>query len=239
MPDAYASEAALCAALAGPARAAGWVVHAEVAYWDLVLVRAGVQVGVQAKLTASWRVLYQAARRAEASPDHRCVLVPKAPREFRELAGLLGIGVYHGDYLRQLGDYAWLLEARGELVDAREPRLDVPSIEAPSVVAGASSPRSLTAWRERVLVACALLRERGWILAEELARLELRAQNLVAHGYLDRGGTARRGRTRLAVYVAGPKGLPDDGWERERAMLWARRGAEFPGPELDALVLGT
>lgn len=61
----YQTENALCEAFAADARSHGWVVYPEQGGWDILLVRRGVQVGVQAKLVANTKVLVQAL------PDNR------------------------------------------------------------------------------------------------------------------------------------------------------------------------
>lgn len=77
------TEADLCARFV--AACPGWTVYAETAGWDVLLVRRGIQVGVQAKLVANEHLLLQAmpnmgSRRHNAfGPHYRLVLVGRWP----------------------------------------------------------------------------------------------------------------------------------------------------------------
>jgi hypothetical protein len=61
VPARFATEAELCTAFADECEACGWTIYPETADWDLLLVRRGIQVGVQAKLVANLEVLLQAS----------------------------------------------------------------------------------------------------------------------------------------------------------------------------------
>lgn len=76
------TEADLCEAFACDARRDGWIVYPEQGGWDMLLVRHGIQVGIQAKLKANTHVLLQALPdrsrcrlTAGPGPHYRAVLV--------------------------------------------------------------------------------------------------------------------------------------------------------------------
>lgn len=102
----------LCALFRTAAEADGWIVHPEVAGWDLVLVwsgeapipygaydvKPGDQVAVEAKTRANVTALRQAVtrstRRRGGQPNYRAVLAPKVSDDFKAIANLLGVGCY-------------------------------------------------------------------------------------------------------------------------------------------------
>lgn len=97
----FESEADLCDRFIDAAKAEGWIAYAEQGDWDLVLVRRGVQVGVQAKLVGNLHMIFQALPdrprgEGKRGPHYRAVLVgrwpgrtPKARQNHRnELCGL-------------------------------------------------------------------------------------------------------------------------------------------------------
>lgn len=74
----FESEEALCRAFAAAARADGWTAYPEPAGWDLLLVRRGVQVGVQAKLRGGVEVLLQALPPLTSIPFRRRARLARA-----------------------------------------------------------------------------------------------------------------------------------------------------------------
>jgi len=93
---AFASEAALCADFSVAAAAQGWTIYPETSGWDLLLVKGGTQIGVQAKLRPNLKVLAQAAQPLQwgrCGPDFLSVLVPDCEGEFRAVAQAAGIMV--------------------------------------------------------------------------------------------------------------------------------------------------
>jgi len=93
----FMTEAQLCAAFISWAKHFGWTAYAETAGWDLLMVNAaGVQLGVQAKLTLNPKVMDQALERYWhwncEGPDYRAVLVPTAG--CGSLLAALGLGCF-------------------------------------------------------------------------------------------------------------------------------------------------
>lgn len=88
--DPGSSERALCTFFAADARRGAWTVYPEQGNWDLLLVRRGVQVGIQAKLIGGVEVILQAlpslngqARyhrpEVQTGPTYRAILVARFP----------------------------------------------------------------------------------------------------------------------------------------------------------------
>lgn len=143
----FESEEALCAAFSEDARADGWTVYPEPKDWDLLLVRRGVQVGIEAKLLGGVEVLLQAlpaltsmpmrrrgrlARTGFPGPHYRAVLVGgfagrgRGAREGRRSA-LYAIAAYTGIVVLEppepLVATNWLrIGWRENLDDERRPR---------------------------------------------------------------------------------------------------------------------
>lgn len=78
----YETEAQMCDDITAHARQAGFVVYPETGGWDLVLVRHGIQIGVQAKLKFTHHLVAQAldglpmrerGRRLMKGPHYRAV----------------------------------------------------------------------------------------------------------------------------------------------------------------------
>jgi hypothetical protein len=241
----YVTEVELCAAFAAVARDLGFMVYPEVEGWDLVLVDAsGYQVGVQAKLQASWLVLWQALQvGSSGNPDTRALLVPNPPHKFSHLAQHMGVRVFSGATIRigpnqcptrKLADWVWSPK-RMDLGATAGPRIRLPSIVASSVVAGAPSPRSLTRWREAVLLICGALEARGRVSGQQVKQLGLRVSALTARGWLVRVGWTP-GRRHGGIYQHGGQPLPDVGWSDEKHAIWMARGHELEPIEEEDVV---
>lgn len=197
----FATEAQLCAAFLA---AAGddWVAYAEIAGWDILLVRKadGFQVGVQAKLRLNLDVVNQAledgwSRSAtRAGPDCRAVLVPdndsgKLDRvctyvgltiiRMRSPAdpGRRGLRWFTPD-LPGVGDWAsdWY-----EL--APDSRCRLPEY-VPDVAAGARAPLQLTQWKVKAIKISVLIEERGFVTRKDFAHLNLDHRRWVAQGWV-------------------------------------------------------
>lgn len=78
----FESEADLCQALIESAKPHGWVAYAEQGGWDILFVRRGIQVGVQAKLVGNLKMLFQALPErprwvGTTGPHYRAVVVSR------------------------------------------------------------------------------------------------------------------------------------------------------------------
>jgi hypothetical protein len=200
MPGLRKSESALCAAFRAWAESQGWVVYPEVSDWDLVLVTATGQVGIQAKLRANLDVLAQCLG---AGPKLRAVLVPDVGPSFRKIAKTLGLSVW-APIGKLFVDFGLPQPFRG----GRD--LVLPPIVT-DLPAGVKSPRQLTQWRVRALRLCAILRERGWVTSQDIKACGLSLTYWTSH----RGVLMKSERVDgLWRYVPDPKRkMPDVGWE--------------------------
>lgn len=180
----YASEAALCEVLRAAALADGWQPYPEQGGWDLLLVLpAGLQVGVQAKLRPNVDVLAQALLgEGQPGPEVHAALVPSCSLAFREVARALGVLVLEA---ADLDATRWAsgkrtahlpeLVAGAQLHRHRERHWLPPFV--PQLPAGVPGPRRVTPWQVGAARLCAMLRERGeqGVLVSELRELGLAA----------------------------------------------------------------
>jgi hypothetical protein len=235
-------ESELCAIFRDAAEADGWIVHPEVAGWDLVLVwsgdapvpegatpvRKGDQVAVEAKLRANVQALNQAATRSTRSrgtrPDFRAVLAPKVGADFQNVAGLLGVGVFS---LRHCGPWSYRRSYERERKIVAAPRwrrnggsrLWVPPIVSDHP-AGEASPRTLTPWRVKALRLIAKIRERGHATTADFKAARISPTIWRQQKWLVPAG--RVGRLTRYVLNEDHPGLPDRGWEIQRDAIVAQ-----------------
>jgi hypothetical protein len=85
MTEEWESEEKLCQAFIDYAKGHGWTIYPEQGSWDILLVRKGIQIGVQAKKVASVHMLLQAlptsvgkASYGKKGPQYRAVLYGRA-----------------------------------------------------------------------------------------------------------------------------------------------------------------
>ena len=196
------SEADLCREFRGYLEELGFVVHPEVATWDLVGLppadtsgkeqlinpssrkdyRFGDQIGIQAKLLANVDVLHQAVL-PRSGPAFRMVLVRRATTEFLELAGHLGLCVAVRELRRRVygKNTDWFAPESGFHVYGSMRRFDVKKqLDLPPIVtdlvAGSQSPQQLTPWRVGALRLCRLLRTKGYLTSADFkaAKVDMR-----------------------------------------------------------------
>lgn len=177
------SEADLCAAFIVEATKDGrWTAYPETAGFDILLVRKadGHQIGIEAKLALNARVVAQALPGRygyEVGPDHRAVLVPATKRnqDLEAVCAALGITVivqkvypgstYYGSSTRGPAfdpslpreGHEWTTRHWQEWAPLQ--RCPLPDY-VPDVVAGASGPVALTAWKVKAIKLLVLLGER-------------------------------------------------------------------------------
>lgn len=185
----FASEAELCAAFIA-LLPKDWTAYPETGGFDILLSRKpdGLQIGVEAKLKLNAKVVAQAAERmpypyaALPGPDHRAVLIPFGVNgELKTLCSYLGVAVVECGAdrplsrkssfypsLPSLADHAWLLGGEGWLDFCPSQRLALPDY-VPDVVAGASSPSSLTAWKIGAIKLVVTLERVGYLTREDFA----------------------------------------------------------------------
>lgn len=177
----------------GQRRAQVWTVYPETADWDLLLVdEAGVQVGIEAKLSLNAKVLCQALPDANWShdigPDYRAVLVPGkgCQGHFHHIAFALGLTVIEvstsdsgwkgGRYVQinpaQLPDEhginSWNLRHWVSWLPSK--RCSLPEY-VPDVQGGKPSPVALTNWKIKAIKLMILLDRRGGVTRADMKHL--------------------------------------------------------------------
>ena len=194
-------ETDLCNILIEEAMKNGWTIYPETGDWDILLMRAEIQIGVQAKLTGNIKVLHQALPkrfqmpRKGASdperldcpgPDFRTVLIPRKRTlsDFVEVAQHLRLWTFS-----ERGFGMGLLKTPLKFQDLmwkhREP-VWTPQI-ALDVAAGASSPLANTPWKENVLRLLARAKLRGHVTSADAQEIGLSFQTITKYmGWLVR-----------------------------------------------------
>lgn len=171
----FATEADLCAAFSAWAVTKGWTVYPETEGWDMLLVDAdGLQLGVEAKLQANWKVLEQAIKGVDSpwwtspeGPDHRAVLVPSARCAFLHVLAVTGIECFSPAHrgFRRVGE-----EERTPMFDWNPlKRCRLPEY-IPDVPAGVPGPRTLSAWKIGALKVLATLSIYGSITRDQVRK---------------------------------------------------------------------
>jgi hypothetical protein len=193
----FASEAELCAQFKAYAEKAKWIVYAETAGWDLLLVRAdGYQVGIQAKLQLNAHVVAQAIedRYDSPGPDFRAVLTPPSPQAalFATIASACGVTIIMAlrkgecdvrGWYRERGhsgpawsamlpteDRTWGHDQWHERAPTRRHKL--PSY-VPDVPAGVPAPVQLTEWKIKAMKIAAIIEKRGWVCRADFKHIGL------------------------------------------------------------------
>jgi hypothetical protein len=183
----FPSEAALCESFAASARADGWTVYPETSGWDLLLVKDGVQVGVQAKLRPNLDVLAQAIGDgwATAGPHYAAVLVPGDIRRdsFERVAKACGLIVIEPRWGRAKpnADGTAALVASwarfANLLERATPlHFDAPAWtppDVPDLPAGVPCPVQLTAWKYQALRLLARIEVRGYATGADFKEIGL------------------------------------------------------------------
>ena len=229
----WGSEADLCEAAAAALRPQGWDVWPEVGGWDLVLVRredaprpapcqetdwlrAGMQVGVEAKLRAGVGVLAQVVGRIEYygrghCPDACAILVPSAGPDFQRVCQALGVGVMRAD-----APWNALNPWRPPPSRWPPPRLSLSEIplQGPG---GRASPRVMSRWRVAALRLCLLMEAEGRLLSADFKAAGINPSRWIDAAWLRRDGMA--GRDHVYVRSHQWERGPLLGYEAEAAAL--------------------
>ena len=228
------TEADLCAAFVDSLED-GWIVYPETCGWDLLLVlnqrrkltkserfarrhgtdhplEPGTQVGVEAKLRGNVTVLRQALPdlewcevEAQAGPDFRAVLVPKASGDFHAVARSLGLVVIEMESSR----FGYGSDTPGRLESVlryrrcwpHDRRHTLPEV-IPTVPAGVPSPVVMSRWKIAAIKLCMRLRDRGFVTRSDFNELGLHTSTWY-HRWLEKG--EKVGRTQQWVKVKGWK----------------------------------
>lgn len=250
------TEVDFCDRLREWAERQGFDVYPEVHGWDLVFVSAerrtldrfniiepGQQVGIHAKMRASFEVVEQALPPPPDGigwhyPTFPMVAVPSAGGAFARICAHLGIGVIVGELPRRKWQtWGGKREARAQRrqedprvsrwpkAQGYEPLL-LPPIASRTIVAGSPSPRVLSDWRVRALRFLAFARGvESWSTAD-LDRFGVGRSWADRWGeYIDTRSEVRRGRkVRVHFYRLTDRAdrLPDAGYKDVAAELLAK-----------------
>lgn len=216
----YHKEADLCAAFIKKVPDS-WTVYPETNGFDIFLVRKsdGFQIGIEAKLRLSAKVISQAAENVGSwyvdreNPDCRAVLVPeRCGSDLREVCALLGISVIRmyepSEWNRSRSFYPELPNEKSGYWDDEKwfqlcpaERMDVPDY-IPDVSAGHSSPVALTDWKIRAIKLAITMEKRGFLCRQDFKHFQVSMSRWICpySGWLIKDG---RG-----VWLKGPH-LPD------------------------------
>lgn len=195
----FGSESELVQTLIDAARAAGYQAHPELGSWDTVIAcrETGDQIGVHGKLCPSVAVLAQALTdESGPGPDIHAVLVPVASRDFRAVAGHLGLHVFEGVSLDSLQLPIVFKHAKrwGHPIREWAPEFEI------NTPAGVPSPRRMTKWKVHAVRLSLLARSKGFVTTADMHELGQHPQWWVSkeNGQilvprLDETGKKRRG----------------------------------------------
>ncbi len=177
-PKPKISEADLCRDFIAWAAPQGWTAYAETGGFDLVLVNAEVQIGVQAKLRFNATLLRQIIpedyKWSSIGPDYRAILLPAFDRDVNVVAHFCGIQFFYPEWSlphRRFADHKEFFPGidpdRWHHWD-HEKRVPLPDY-IPDVAAGASGPRKLSRWKVAALRITAVLSLRGYVTRKDFA----------------------------------------------------------------------
>jgi hypothetical protein len=171
-PKKFRSEAELCAAFIRWAESKGWKSYPETAGWDILLVGSdGCQIGIQAKLRFNAKVLTQVldSDRIGVGPDHRAILIPMQNQDGSGICHHLKVACFYPSNWVE-GEFFPSFEYAKKYDWNPTRRHDLPEY-VPDVIAGASSPIQLTAWKIKALRVCALLERHGTVSSRQISDL--------------------------------------------------------------------
>lgn len=219
----FKTEAELCKAFISVVKARpNWTAYPETGGFDILIVRNdGLQIGIEAKLKASFKVVSQALPKSYQQfhgPDIRAVLIPGSVAQdgFDEVCRYVGITVFRCNiidmstavgrqrhYNRQHDRHDHpTIEFWPKLPDPAvysdhfflqpiESRCPLPEI-VPDVPAGAPAPLKLTEWKIGAIKLLLTLKERPVTLLDFKSHRVYAQRWTARDGYLDRIGVEKR-----------------------------------------------
>lgn len=225
----YKTEADLCDAFVAVAAQAGWQAYPECGNWDLLMVRDGIQVGIEAKLRCNIDVLAQAVQYSGApyvnvpQPHYRGVLVPSATFAMKTVCASLRLHRWDHQWITDRYDRGDLGLHEGYLFGS-ENRVELPEV-AIQTSGGCPSPKLMSKWRINALRICILFEEQGYLTRADILDGGCDPGRWTQFWMVPDGqvmGTKGRMVTR---YVPNPRRLddmPSFGYEAEMAALAAK-----------------
>lgn len=200
MATSYKKEADLCKAFID-SLPEGWVAYPETGGFDILLSRKkdGFQIGVEAKLKLNAKVVVQAmegnspAYCTRPGPDCRAVLVPYTTGydlgTVCDYIGLTVIRMYEPEdiYGRSNKFYPhlpdeklyWTDEPWHELLPMN--RIKLPDY-IPDVIAGDSSPITLTSWKIKAIKLSVTLEKRGFLTRQDFKHFQISISRWICPG---------------------------------------------------------
>lgn len=173
----YKLEREMCEELVGWSAPSGWIAYPEQGGWDLLLVRRGVQFGVQTKLRPTVKLMSQALSNPTRGPHYRAVAVGnmdyRERLDFERVAKAchlvpIDMSCHHSHWLDSAGNrskfytfiqwrhYRWFPEET----------IWIPPF-VPKHAAGVPSPRTVSPWMVAAVKMELLFRSKGWVTIED------------------------------------------------------------------------
>lgn len=226
----YKSEAQLCDAFVEYVKGFGWQVYPEHGGFDMLLVKDGVQVGVEAKLRCNLEVVSQALnslryRSAGACPNYIGILVPKISGALRTVCRELHLHTW--DHRCMFPKYSMPAEdlgLRSAWESESESRVWLPEV-AVQGSAGRPSPKAMSGWRIKALKICILFKRKGYLTRLDIIKGGCAPTRWTQDWMRFEGQEAGPNGRPVARYV--PKSgtsMPSHGYEAEMAILEASDG---------------
>jgi len=196
----------LCNWLIEEAKSRGWTCYPETSSWDILLVRNGVQIGIQAKVRANLKVIYQTLpgffkyqgasmlskpeqfRGKVPGPDFRCVLVPSAGiakdtmKSLHKICNVLGIWTIEMGKSRNHGQPRHfglgILDDPEQITDFDwHPNEKCWFPEVvPDLPAGVPHPVSMTQWKQKALKLIARAEVNGFVTSKDAKEIDINFQ---------------------------------------------------------------
>ena len=185
----YRLEKDMCDELTTRAKLNKWVVYPEQGSWDLLLVRNGIQVGIQAKLRPTIKLLSQALISEEFSgPHYRAIAVGNSHRKEKDHFAKISIPLkliyidmgVHPDY------WLHMLRHNGQRITWKYYRhfpnktLWIPPF-VPELEAGIPSPQNVSPWKIAAIKLEFIADEKGWVSiidAREMVKQEVPIEDM-------------------------------------------------------------
>jgi hypothetical protein len=192
----YKLESELCEKFISVAKEHGWTIFPEQNDWDFIMVRKGIQVGVQAKLKANKKVLTQCLPKLpynKKGPQYRAVLVGghkgrslKARNEngdlFYSLARHLKIIIFdasarnwlmigYGNNLQKFRGYRYGYKLNLRHYHWHPKKLEWLPDFVPVLPSGVPSPETVSKYKIVMLELRELELERGWICLKDCKQI--------------------------------------------------------------------
>lgn len=198
------SEAELCRRFIAYAEPQGWKAYAETGGWDIVLVKDGVQIGVQAKLRFNATLMRQLlpGNHGRRGPNYIAALLPNSDSDVSQVLEQCGVIYFYPHNNMQWDDritqYAPLdlgLQYRPQW-DFEE-QIELPEY-LPDVPAGDSAPVQLTPWKVGALRLFAMIEHQGFATKNDMDRILVNPRFFVQSEWIAYDRHAKR-------YIKGPK----------------------------------